>query len=118
MYAVSGTTAAPSLPSIAQQGEWSMGQVLDVYWHFLKVGDQYLGRVLACLDPNSFEFGSLPPHWNITNPMDNKYIRAGMESMQRSKRRVLRNRRLQRKESDRNKIVLEMLLDWMAVDIS
>ncbi len=33
-HAVSGTTASPSIPSIARRGEWSMGPVLDVYWHY------------------------------------------------------------------------------------
>lgn len=32
-HAVSGTTATPSIPSIARRGEWSIGSVLDVYWH-------------------------------------------------------------------------------------
>ena len=42
-HAVSGTTMPPSIPSIARRGEWSIGAVLDVYWHFNSVGDQYLG---------------------------------------------------------------------------
>lgn len=31
---MSGTTAPPSIPSVARRGEWSFGSVLDVYWHF------------------------------------------------------------------------------------
>ena len=38
-YAASGTTMAPSIPSIARRGEWSIGKILDVYWHFLSSGD-------------------------------------------------------------------------------
>jgi hypothetical protein len=45
-YAVSGTTAPPSMPSVARWGEWSIGSVLDVYWHFASVGDHYLGRMV------------------------------------------------------------------------
>jgi hypothetical protein len=49
--AASGTTYPPPIPSIARRGEWSMGSVLDVYWHFSEPGDHYLGRILAGLDP-------------------------------------------------------------------
>lgn len=58
-HAVSGTTAAPSIPSIARRGEWSIGSVLDVYWHFGSVGDHYLGRLLCGLDPNDPNFAVL-----------------------------------------------------------
>jgi hypothetical protein len=73
-HAVSGTTQAPSLPSIARRGEWSIGTVLDVYWHFGSVGDNYLGRILALLDPNSQDFDSLPPHWRMICPMENAEV--------------------------------------------
>ena len=68
-YATSGTTMSPSVPSIALRGEWNIGPVLDCYWHFDKTGDQYLGRVLAGMDPNSSNFDVLPPHFKIENPM-------------------------------------------------
>ena len=58
--ATSGTTCPPSTASIANRGEWSLGSVLEVYWHFSEPGDQYLGRVLTGLDPNSANFGVLP----------------------------------------------------------
>jgi hypothetical protein len=77
-HAVSGTTASPSIPSIACQGEWSMGPVLDVYWHFASTGDHYLGRILAGLDPNAPDFGVLPPHWTTSNPMGNDLIKRAM----------------------------------------
>jgi hypothetical protein len=38
-YAVAGTTVPPPIPSVANRGEWSIGMVLDVYWHFGSVGD-------------------------------------------------------------------------------
>ena len=79
MFALSATTAAPSVPAIARRGEWSIGKVLDCYWHFNAVGDQYLGRVLAGLDPNSNTFDILPPHWNIQEPMSNQFISNGMK---------------------------------------
>jgi hypothetical protein len=77
-HACSGTTAPPSLPSIARRGEWSISQVLDVYWHFCSVGDHYLGRILSGLDPNESSFGMLPPHWSTTKPMENDHIRKAM----------------------------------------
>jgi hypothetical protein len=77
-HAVSGTTASPSLPSIARQGEWSLGAMLDVYWHFASIGDHYLGHILAGLDPNTPDFGTLPPHWNTSNPLENNLIKRAM----------------------------------------
>jgi len=80
-HAVSGTTAAPSIPSIARRGEWSIGSVLDVYWHFGSVGDHYLGRILCGLDPNDSSFSVLPPHWNLEDPLGNASIMKAMRSL-------------------------------------
>ena len=62
-HASSGTTHPPSFVAVAARGEWSIGKVLDVYFKFGMGGDQYLGRILALLDPNKPEFSVLPPHW-------------------------------------------------------
>jgi hypothetical protein len=62
--AASGT-ACP--PPIAWPGEWSMGSVLDVHWHFAEPGDHYLGHILAGLDPKKLYFATLPPHWKLDN---------------------------------------------------
>ena len=62
-HASSGTTHPPSFVAVAARGEWSIGKVLDVYFKFGMGGDQYLGRILALLDPNKPEFSMLPPHW-------------------------------------------------------
>jgi hypothetical protein len=79
--ASSGTTCPPPVSSLAARGEWSLGHILDLYWHFAEPGDAYLGRVLAGLDPNGEEFGTLPPHWNIDDPMSNERIKEGMNLM-------------------------------------
>ena len=39
MYATSGTTCPPPIPSVARQGEWLLGRVLYVYWHCAELGD-------------------------------------------------------------------------------
>ena len=62
-YASSATTQPPSSVATAARGEWSIGKVLDVYFKFGAGGDQYLGRLLAFLDPNDSSFAVLPPHW-------------------------------------------------------
>ena len=53
-----------------------MGAVLDVYWHFSEPRDQFLGRVLAGLDPNKAKFATMPPHFimegNLMNDEDVK----------------------------------------------
>ena len=72
---MTGTTSSPSLPSIARRGEWSIGSVLDVYWHFGSVGNQYLGQILAGHDPNKENFDVLPPHFTMQDPMGNTKVR-------------------------------------------
>ena len=81
IHAVSGSTAALSIPSIARRGEWSIGSVLDVYWHFGSVGDHYLGRILCGLDPNNTNFAILPPHWKVEDPLGNSTIKGAVNMM-------------------------------------
>ena len=71
--ASSATTDPPSFVSVAARGEWSIGKVLDVYFKFAMGGDQYLGRILALLDPNETTFAILPPHW--INPIDSLVLK-------------------------------------------
>jgi hypothetical protein len=77
----SGTTLPPPTSSIAARGEWSLGRILDIYWHFAEPGDHYLGRCLAGLDPNSGDFAVLPPHFTVGNPMENERIREAVDLM-------------------------------------
>ena len=79
--ASSGTTCPPPVFSIASRGEWSLGKILDVYWHFAAPGDTFLGRILAGFEPNKSEFATPPPHWKVEEPMSNEYIKEGMEVM-------------------------------------
>ena len=79
--ASSGTTCPPPVSSIAQRGEWSMGKILDVYWHFSAPGDTFLGRILTGLDPTQPEFATPPPHWTVTEPLENEVIIEGMQVM-------------------------------------
>ena len=78
-YSTSGTTVPPSLISVALRGEWSMGKVFDVYFNFGECGDNYLGRILAGLDPNSTNFGDLPPYFK--KDMNDDVIKQGMTCM-------------------------------------
>ena len=80
-YATSGTTCPPPISSIARRGEWSLGKVLEVYWHFAEPGDHYLGRILAGLDPSSPNFGVLPPHFTLVDPMENEDVKLAMHQM-------------------------------------
>ena len=83
-FASSGTTCAPSIPSICNRSEWSMGKVLDVYWHFCNEGNHYLGRVLCGLDPNNETFSTLPPHFTVTGDlMSDPDIALAMDIMYR-----------------------------------
>jgi hypothetical protein len=72
----------PQTSSIAARGEWSLGRILDIYWHFAEPGDHYLGCCLAGLDPNTEDFAILPPHFTVgSNPMENVGIREAVELM-------------------------------------
>ena len=66
-YATSGTTYPPSVTSVVNRGDWSMGKVLDVYWTFSDAGDYFLGRILCGLDPNKSGFAIMPPHFIVEN---------------------------------------------------
>jgi hypothetical protein len=74
-------TCPPPIPSIARHGEWSMGSVLDVYWHFAEPGDHFLGRILAGLDPKKSSFATLPPHWKLVSPMANEHVTLAIEML-------------------------------------
>jgi hypothetical protein len=54
---------------------------LDIYWHIAEPGDCYLGRILVGLDPNDASFGTLPPHFVMTDPMSNPYVNEAMQLM-------------------------------------
>ena len=56
-----------------------MGKVLDVCWHFSESGDNHLGRTLVCVDPKAAFFGNLPPHWKLSNLMQNEDISETMD---------------------------------------
>ena len=74
--ASSGTTLPASLAAIANRGEWTVSMMFDIYLGFAEPGDQYLGRLLAGLDPNKAEFATLPPHF--VEGMENEYISEAM----------------------------------------
>jgi hypothetical protein len=75
------TTMPPPVASIAARGDWSIGKVLDVYWKFAEVGDNYLGRCLCGLDPDSSTFSVLPPHWTVDNPVEDTDIQEALQLM-------------------------------------
>lgn len=75
-HASTSTTSSPPTPSIMLRGEWSLGEVLDVYWKYAEAGDQYLGRVLAGFQPNHSTFDTLPPHFTIG--FENQTIKSAM----------------------------------------
>ena len=52
--------------------------MLDIYWHFGSVGDQYLGQILAGHDPNKENFDVLLPHFMMKDPMGNTKVRKEM----------------------------------------
>ena len=59
--AAASSTAAPSIVSIVRRGDWSLGKVLDLYLRWADGGDQYCGRIMTLLNPDTAEFATLPP---------------------------------------------------------
>ena len=76
VHSTSGTTFPPSMVAVARRGEWSQGVMFDIYFQFAEPGDQYLGRILAGLDPNQHNFDVLPPHFK--EGMDNEFVHEAM----------------------------------------
>ena len=66
----------PPIVFILQCGEWSIGQVLDLYMKWAAQGDTYLGRILVGLHPDSLDFDVLPPHFIAG--IENKFIAEAM----------------------------------------
>ena len=58
-----------------------MGKVLEVYWKWSKIGDTYLGRCIAGLDPDSDNFDVLPPHFILgyEHALKDESIKEAME---------------------------------------
>ena len=80
-HAVTGTTVMPPIIAVALRGEWSIGAVLQCYWQFGIPGDQLVGRLVACLDPDTEAFATLPPHWSIADFATNADVQEAMEMM-------------------------------------
>ena len=80
-FVSAATTCPPPVSSIKARGEWSLGRVLDLYWHFAEPGDHYLGRCIAGLDPDSEDFATLPPHFNMSNPMENPKVEQAIRTL-------------------------------------
>ena len=80
-HVASATTSPPPIASIAHCGDWSLGQVLDVYWQFAESGDAYLERCLSGQNPNHSTFSVLLPHWNVQSAVEDEDISAGLEIM-------------------------------------
>ena len=74
--ASSGTTLPASLAAIANRGEWTISMMFEIYLGFAEPGDQYLGRLLAGLLPNSADFAVIPPHF--TCGMENEFVNEAM----------------------------------------
>ena len=73
-HAAGATTAAPSIISIILRAGWSLRGVENRYFRHEAAGDQYLGRILAGLDPTSGEFAILPPWFAATTQQDKKIV--------------------------------------------
>ncbi len=73
----SSSTCPPAPSSVARRGEWSLGKVFDIYWKWAEAGDQYCGRILAGLDPQSTDFAALPPHFIAG--IEDEHINKAME---------------------------------------
>lgn len=73
-FAAGATTAAPSIVSIILRAGWSLRGVENRYFRKEGAGDQYVGRILAGLDPNSGKFAILPPFFDKRTQDDRTLI--------------------------------------------
>jgi hypothetical protein len=63
-HSQNGTTCSPSYAATCLRADHSLGNVKDRYNCGGAAQDQYLGRILAGLDPNLVGFAVLPPHFH------------------------------------------------------
>jgi len=63
-YTCSGTTCAPSMAAVCNRAGWTMGKVKDTYIQYEAAINQYVGRIVAGLNINSYKFSVSPPHLN------------------------------------------------------
>ena len=64
-----GTTTAPNSNAVLARGGWQRGMMKTYNPDGEKAGDQYCGRLLAGLLPNSVQFATLPPHFKAGTPI-------------------------------------------------
>lgn len=69
-YVAGGSTCAPPPTSIMIRADWALGQVLSCYLKFADGGDQFVGRTVCGLPPDSTEFGILLPHFAEADAVD------------------------------------------------
>lgn len=69
--ATSGSTACPSVVSVARRAGWAMGTIGLIYLRYESAGDQFVGRTVTGLPLSDAGFASLPPFFRATTD-DNK----------------------------------------------
>lgn len=68
-YVSNASVAGPSIVALQIRAGWTLGNVKERYLHYEKAGDCFVGRSCCGLDPNSVEFGLLPPHFRPFDPI-------------------------------------------------
>ena len=71
-YCCNGTTCAPSIAAVCNRAGWTMGKVKDTYIQYEAAMDQYLGRIVAGLNVNSFQFSVSPPYFHSPAMVESK----------------------------------------------
>ena len=62
-YASSGSTSCPPYSAVCLRAGWTMPGVSSAYLQYQAAGDQYVGRTVSGLNPNSPSFAVLPPRF-------------------------------------------------------
>ena len=60
----SGCTSSAPMAYICLGVVWSMGPIKDLYIHYEKAGDQFVGRSVTIISLLTIEFGVSPIHWD------------------------------------------------------
>ena len=64
----SGCTASPTMASIFLRYGWSMVPIKYQYFHYEKVGDQFVGQYVTGISSLIKDFGMKPVHWDWKDP--------------------------------------------------
>ncbi|KAG6963111.1 hypothetical protein JG688_00008304, partial [Phytophthora aleatoria] len=74
-YCSSVSTTCPSSTAVHLRAGWSLGGVQNTYLRYEATGDMHVGRTVAGLSTESYNFSTLPPHFSESDEIVQRGVR-------------------------------------------